>query len=1030
MIITLINLLNILSMNRLCSYLMITATMVLSSSLFPLLAEPAILESPSGAVSPQAQIKVSGTVKDDSGPLAGVAVIEKGTRNGVVTANDGSFTITVASESSVLEFSSLGYATQEIIVGSQRLFNIILESSNTMLDETVVVGYGTMRKRDVTGAISSADLESFKKSQNVNIMQSLKGSVPGLTVSQTNQAGQDVSMRIRGVNTLSGSTSPLIVVDGIVFTGSLNYINPADVKSVDILKDASSKAIYGAQAANGVILITTNSGSINEKYTVRYSGSVSFSEPTANYRLFNAEEIEEHIKGVYYTKAYLAPDYTTPNPDFSFFNDTELAIGTLEGMKNGVNFDWWKEVSRAPVATNHNISVSGGSSVATSYLSFGYTDSKGILKNDDYRRYTARVNLTYNIQPWLTIGVIGNGTFADYSGNSPTSFLSMLPFNRCYDDDGNIIMNPKTATPNIGAGNPLLIMSADNKDLRNEIGGIAYAEIRFPWVDGLKYRANFNKTFTWSNGYNSNQYGANETGSASKVHAELYDQTFDNILSYENTFNRHSVNATLVYGARKAGYDNMNASGTDYSSMALSYNSLQQGVIQKISSTAWAESQLYQMGRINYNYDNRYFLTATIRRDGYSGFAENNKIGYFPSVAIGWTLTNESFWKIKPISYLKLRLSYGENGNLTSRYSSLAEVSATAAYKYVYTDGGQTSVGQAITTLSNPDLKWEKTAGYNFGLDYGLFDNRVSGSVEYYMTTTHDLLWDMVIPSVTGFSKIRSNIGEVKNRGLEFNIKAIPVKTSDFTWDLNLTFAANRNKVTHLLGDVDGDGVEDDLVASNLFIGKSIGTIYDYEVDGIYQIGDEIPTGFYPGTYRIVDHDGVDGITADDRTFLGRTEPAYTIGLQNNFTYKRLTLRSFLHSIQGGKDYYMKGQVGNWSNSTGNSVNNTRFNYIDMWSPVNPDAKDAQSYLAAKVTGKRYQQRNFVRLADVSLSYTFSPKVVRRIGLGGLEVYISGKNLFTITNWDGWDPETGQDINTSDYHPVMKSYNLGVEVSF
>ena len=988
------------------------------------------LAYPSRTLLAQTKISVTGTVSDENGPAAGVAVIEKGTRNGAVSDADGRFSLNVASEAAVLEVSSLGYEPQEIPVGNQRLFSIVLKTSSTMLDETVVVGYGTMRRKDVTGAITSANLEDFKKSQNVNVMQSLKGSVPGLTVSQTNQAGQSVSVQIRGRNSLSGGTAPLIVVDGIVFSNDLNYINPADVKSIDVLKDASSKAIYGSQAANGVIQITTYSGEKNEKVRVQYSGSVSVSEPTRNYRLFNAEEMKTIIKGVYYDQAYLGPDYTTPNPAWSIENNSELSKEARDGYLAGVDFDWWGDLTRTPISTNHNISISGGSSKVSTYASFGYTDSKGIVKNDNYSRYTGRVNLSYDIKPWLTIGALASGSFGDYSGYSPSlgNMRNQNPFVKPYDDEGNMILYPRGEASTII--NPYAAMEADNKELRNELSGLGFVEVKIPGVDGLKYRMNFNKTFTWSNSYESNVYGAGRTGTAYKAHGEIYETTFDNILSYEKNFKNHFVSATLVYGTRKAGYDNINATGQNYSNLALSYNSLQQAIIQKISSTAWSESQLYQMGRVNYNYKNRYHVTATIRRDGYSGFAENNKFGYFPSFALGWTVTNEPFWSFDAITYLKLRASYGVNGNMTSRYSSQATVSSSAAYQYVFSDGGQTNNGQAISTLSNPDLKWERTLGWNFGFDYGLIDNRISGSFEFYKTATHDLLWSMTIPSVTGFTSIQSNVGELRNHGIEFNIKAIPVQTRDFTWDFNLTFAANRNKVVHLLGDRDGDGIEDDLLASNLFIGKSTGTIFNYEIDGIYQIGEKIPTGFYAGTYRIVDHDGKEGITPDDRTFIGRTDPAYTMGLQNNLRFKRITFRSFLHTIQGGKDGYLGAQQNTWSNSKGNTINSNNFNYIDMWSPTNPDAKDPQAYQMSKVSGVRYQHRDFVRLADVSLAYSFNPNLVKKIGVAGLEIYLSGKNIFTITNWDGWDPETGQGINTGDLYPVMRYYNFGVEVTF
>jgi TonB-linked SusC/RagA family outer membrane protein len=1008
---------------------LITLTMMalaLSSSLVPLQAEVTLHHTPDALQ--QAKLNVSGVVSDDNGPLEGVAVIEKGTTNGVLTDNAGRYSISVASASSILEISSLGYETQQIIVGGRAQINVVLKFSSMALDETVVVGYGTMRRKDVTGAIASADLEAFRTSQNVNIMQSLKGSVPGLTVQQGVSAGQELSLQVRGLNTLSGNTQPLIVVDGIIYTDNMNYINPADVKSIDVLKDASSKAIYGAQAANGVIQITTFQGEKNKKTEVHYSGSVSVSGPTTKYRLMNAAEKLEQIKGIYYTKAYLAPDYTTPNPDFKW-SDTELGPEMLEGIEKGVDYDWYGALSRTPVTTNHNISIRGGSSNVSSYLSLGYTTAKGIVKNDDFSRYTARVNLTYDVNSWLTVGVLANGSFADYSGESPAGYIrTQLPFRGPKDENGDYRTYPKSV--NDTNLNPFLVLEIDDKQLRNELSGLGFVEINFPWVEGLKYKANYNKTFVWANAYSGNPYGAKLAGTASKVHGESYSQTFDNILSYEREINDHNINVTLVYGARTAGYDNVNASGSNYSNFSLSYNNLGEAVTQTISSTAWTESNLYQMGRINYGYKNRYLFTATLRRDGFSGFAENNKFGLFPSAAVGWTVSNEPFWNHNIISYLKIRVGYGSNGNLTSRYSSLARVTSSPTYRYIYSDGGQTANGQALTTLSNPDLKWETTAGLNIGLDYSLIKDRISGSFEYYSTKTHNLLWDRAIPSVTGFTSIKSNVGEVQNSGVELTLKAIPVKTKDFTWDFNLSFSANRNKITHLLGDRDGDGIEDDLIASGLFIGHPIGTVYNYEVDGLYQLGDEIPTGYYPGTYRIVDHDGIEGITATDKTILGHTEPAYTIGLQTNLSYKRLTFRAFVHSIQGGKDGYLAAQVNNYGTSTGVIASTNCFTFLDMWSPVNPDARDPQSFQVSKVTGNRYQQRNFVRLADVSLAYSLGDKALRWLGIKDLQVYLSGKNLLTFTDWDGWDPETGQGINSTDFHQVMRTVNLGVELTF
>ncbi|HBE41785.1 MAG TPA: hypothetical protein DDW27_11385 [Bacteroidales bacterium] len=440
------------------------------------------------------------------------------------------------------------------------------------------------------------------------------------------------------------------------------------------------------------------------------------------------------------------------------------------------------------------------------------------------------------------------------------------------------------------------------------------------------------------------------------------------------------------------------------------------------------------MARVNYNFRDRYLATATWRRDGFSGFAKNNKFATFPSIAVGWTLSNESFFRVPVIDLLKLRVSYGQNGNQTSRYSSIAQVSAIDEYKYVFGDGASTSMGQAITSLANNDLTWEKTAGLNVGIDFGILKSRIKGNFEFYKTTTTDLLWNMVIPQVTGFSSIKTNIGEVANSGLEFSIQAIPVQSRDFSWDFSVNFSSNSNKIVHLLGeDADGDGKEDDLISSGLFIGKSIGTIYHYEIDGIYQIADTRPTGYYPGNYRIVDQNGDGKISADlDRVFLGRTEPAFMASLQNNLKYKNFTLRFFINSIQGGKDGYLGSQAtgGLTLNSTGNFANANTWSFYDFWSVTNPDAKYSVIYQAPQISADRYLSRSFVRLQDISLAYQISESIINKFGIEGLKVYVSGKNLMTLTNWDGWDPETNQGIGSTTPYPVMKSFTMGADISF
>ena len=986
--------------------------------------------------SSQQQKSVSGKVTDSTGePLPGVSVVIKGSTIGVITDGDGNYNLQKVSENAVLQFSFVGKKMKEIKVESKSNINVTLEEETIGLDEVVAIGYGTMKKSDLTGAVISADIEAFRESPNVNILQSLQGTIPGLQVGQVNQAGQESSIQIRGINTLSGNQSPLIIVDEIIYSGRLGDLNPNDIKSVEVLKDASSKAIYGSQAANGVILITTKSGKKTGEAVFNYSGSVSVQTPTINARLLNREETLERIKGIYYKKAFQAPDYTQPNSAWTW-GQSELVPNLLSGINSGNDFDWWKELTSPGLTEDHVLSLSGGAENTSYYLSGGYTKVNGFVVNDDYKRYTTRVNIQNDFKRWLTIGINTFGSFTDFSGECPSysNIVLTTPFVTPYDENGNLVVYPKGAsTTNL---NPLLGVQSDDKDLRNRISGIFFANVKIPKIDGLVYRINYNHSLDWTDYASSNPYKASQTGLATKTHSSKHESTLDNILTYEKRWKDHRLKATMVYGWRKADYRYTDAVGENIANLSLSYNSLQQAITQRILSSAWEESSLYQMARVNYNYKDRYLVTGTWRRDGFSGFAKNNKFGIFPSVAIGWTISSEPFFNIPQINYLKLRASYGENGNQASRYSSIAKVSAIDDFKYVFGDGATTSTGQAITSLANNNLSWEKTVGLNFGFDFGILNDRIKGNVEYYRTTTKDLLWNMVIPEVTGFSSITTNIGKVANSGFEFAIHAFPFQNKDFSWDFDLSFSANKNKIVHLLGtDNNGDGKEDDLVSSGLFIGKSIGTIYSYQIDGIYQIADQIPTGYYPGNYRIVNQNpDVDNkISADyDRIFLGRTEPAFMMGFQNALRYKSFTLRFFINTIQGGKNGYLGSQNSYdlTMGSTGNFANSNCFSFYDYWSVTNPSAKYSVNYQAPQISAVKYYSRSFVRLQDISLAYQLNQSLVRKFGLENVKLYISGKNLLTLTNWDGWDPETNEGIGSTSPYPVMKSYNLGVDISF
>ncbi len=975
---------------------------------------------------------ITGKVTDESGEaLPGVSIVQKGTTNGTTTNAEGRYSLNVSSTSVVLSFSFIGYSSQEQAVGNNTTLNVSMSPSAESLEEVVVVGYGTQKRKDLTGAIASANLEAFREAPNVSILQSLKGSLPGLTIGQTNRAGQEASIQIRGVSTLNGNTSPLIIVDGLIFNGRFSDINPADVASVDVLKDPSSKAIYGSQAANGVILVTTKSGRTNQKPTITYSGSYATSTPTIDTKLLDREGYLQKVRDINYSNAYTKESgYTQLNPAWDFSN-SDMNPQLLAGIPAGNDYDWYGNLTQPALITNHSLGVSGGSEKTTYFLSAGYTGEKGFVLNDDYKRVTARLNLDTQVTNWLTIGANTSGTFTDFSGDAPSvgNITVTSPLVLPRDEDGNFVINP------VGdqTTNAFLPATNDNYNTQSRLVGNFYGVVKVPGVPGLSYRANFGNNVRFFKDFGSSIYGAGQTGSAYKTNAYQYEQTLDNILNYTKTIGKHNINATAVYGYNKVRYERTAATGKGFSDLDLSYNNLALAEVQNIESSAWKEALLYQLVSAAYSYEGKYLLKATVRRDGFSGFSQNNKTALFPSIGLGWVISQEPFFDVPGVDFLKIRGSYGENGNKVARYSSLAVVEAAEDSKYVFGDGSSTYIGRSVKTLANKDLKWERTKGINVGLDFAVLKNRIDGNIEYYNSNTFDLLWSKVLPQTSGFSKVLSNLGQINNTGFEFMIHGQPLKTNRFTWDLTVNFSRNRNKVVSLLGeDKDGDGKEDDLIASGLFMNRPIGTIYDYQVDGIYQLNDELPKGFEPGSYRVIDQNG-DGkyAPADDRAILGQSEPAYSFGIQNTLSYGQFTLRMFVNSIQGGKNGYLglNYPFGNLD-TRGNATNSNWFDFYDYWSPRNPGAKYPTPWVGAPVGGRAYYQRNFVRLQDISLAYNFDKRLISKLKMQNLKLFVSGKNLLTLTKWDGWDPETGQGINSRDPYPVMKSYSFGLEVSF
>lgn len=982
---------------------------------------------------------ITGTIVDESGlPIVGANVVEKGTTNGTVTDMDGKFSLNVSSENAVVVVSYIGYLEQELAVSSQKNWNLVLREDSQNLDEVVVVGYGTAKKRDLAGSVVRADLNTLQESPNISLASALHGTVPGLNVGAVSQAGQDPSISIRGRTSISGTTSPLIVLDGIIFRGSLVDINMNDVESIDILKDASATAIYGSEASNGVILITSKVGKVMSKPIIEYSGSYSFQTPT-NKDMYpeGRDGFMRKIADRFLEESRIGDDMLQMNPDWDPTSHL-MDNNALNGYLNGTDTDWWGMLTNDhPYIQNHNLSVRGRSELSGYFFSMGYTDQQNLVINDTYKRYNVRVNLDTKITNWLKVGVQSFFTLSDYSGVSPylSRVMNMPPIVAAYDENGDMIRQPYQAW-----NNPLQTVEQENTDKRYNLFANFYADINFPFLKGLNYRLNFSQNLMENKYFNFDEWGDTFTGSGSKENSSTYNYTVDNILTYKNSFGKHDVNATFVFGIEERQYETTYAGASHFSNFALGYNSLESGQadLAKVSSGAWKEASMYSMLRLSYTFDDKYIFTGTVRRDGFSGFGENHKFGVFPSGAVAWRISEEDFFKEKIdwIENLKLRLSYGQNGNRTvGRYQTLAQMGSETGY--LFGDGSSAQQMQWISALANADLKWETTNTFNIAADFSALNSRVFGTVEYYLSRTNNLLYNINIPQINGLSSIATNIGKMNNKGFEMTVTGIPIQTKDFSWDITFNFSRNRNKVKSILGiDADGDGREDDLTSSKIFIDHPYGVCYDFNIIGMWQIADKqaglIPDGFEYGTYKVEDVNGDGKYTADaDRKILGYTDPAYRFSIQNSFRYKDWELKFMINSVQGGKNYYY-GQPGSSLSNPDNIYQENMFKF-DYWTPENPDARYRQiGYYPQALGGysfSPYIQRSFVRLQDVTLSYNVPASFLKKFNVNRLKLYVTGKNLLTFTDWDGWDPEAGTGL-TTDAYPVMKSYSIGLNVEF
>lgn len=1000
---------------------------------------------------------ISGVVKSATGePIAGVSVNIVGTNKGTLSDKNGNYTIQAAANASIL-FTFTGYENVLFTVKNMSSSIIVMKAESAVLNEVVVVGYGTQKKKDLTGAIRSVNLENSPIANMVTIspLQALQG-VPGVNIGAVASAGGAPGVLIRGQRSLSASNAPLIILDGVIFGGSVNEINTQDIATFDVLMDASAAAIYGSRAANGVIMITTKKG----------KGGKPLISITNNYGVQSWTRTPEMRLGDDFIK------WRTDNRQLA--GQADLSIAKVLDPKEliaynaGQNVNWLKEVSQFAPVNDLNVSISGKADMINYYVSGGLLDQKGILMNDNFKKYAFTAKVDGKINSWLGYGTSVYYSSRDYSGTPPNLAMATIgtPFAYKWKDEAKGLLDKAPTVANLvnpfwgDANKPG--MYDDNLEKYTSTRIIGYINADIPFIKGLNYRVNISKyksEYVSGNfrheGYFVNPDNAADVANPVKYLVNTYGSMTNqlsnswevqNLLNYKRSYKGHSFEALAGYQRDFSTTSTLSTSATDFASAGttvLGYYGLHLAnpINQRTSSAYNDRSNLAYLSRLNYNYDNKYYLTLNYRKDGYSAFAEGNKFASFYGGAVAYAISEENFFKkaFRAINYLKLRGAYGQNGNQgIDPYQTLANIaSGTTAF------GPTSTLYIYQSSLSNKQLSWEKTATLNVGLNFAAFNNRISGDVNLYQSQTTDQLLTRSIPFLTGFNSVRTNIGRVDNKGLELSLTGeflVANKPNKLGWSSTFNVWLNRNKIVSLYGINPTTGKEEDDLGNRWFIGRPIGVIYDYLVDGIVQTSDVeyiAKYGAKPGDLKIRDINGAvrddgqpDGkINSFDRTYSGLTQARYSWSFANTFTYNNFQLYFNFNAIMGGgaDNYYM------YPNQTYNITafgNNQQQNWLNRqyWTVDNPTNTFTRPNYSNPYGYTYSDSRAFIRLQDLSLQYSLSKKSLDKLKVNGLKFFIAAKNPIVFTKWLGLDPENAGVLGSS--QPVFRTINFGTNLNF
>ena len=1025
------------------------------------------------AMDVMAQNLVKGKVVDKNGePVVGAAVylVENPTK-GAVTDLDGNWSLDVA-PGSTLHFSSIGFLDKNVKPGNQAVIDVVMEEDVNQLDDVVVIGYGTARKRDMTGAVSNIKAEKIAETAPRTVSDILRANAAGLNVGVTNTAKGEGSLTIRGNQSLKASNSPLIVLDGVIYEGSISDINPMDIESVDILKDASSAAVYGAKSANGVIAITTKRGktgkpvvTLDARWAVAQAANVPAVLTPEQFLVWRQDYNEGRFGEAYlkkYPQMFVNPtqltgglsqldwfNYDQKTPATSVTEEqlitqwlSRLNLKTVEidNYFAGKTTNWQDLVFHNALQQDYTVGVSAGTDRVQQYYSINYADRDGFIVGDGYKNIRVRANIQTKITDFLSVGV--NAQFA--SRDESPVMCDWTQSRNCTPYSLNLLDDPTAESlyqymPNgLDPHNPLYDRKfTDKRSLYQSLNANLFAKLQLPF--GIEYEMDFIPYLQWHEYYlhMSSEHRSYEGkgGESTRSFTKEYNWQVDNILRWKRIFaDKHHVEVTLLANAEKGQtwYSAMKASGYAPNDF-LGYHAVGFATVPTISSDDTYQTGDALMARLFYSFKDTYMLTASIRRDGFSAFGQENPHAVFPAFALGWVFTHEKFmagaqdW----FNYGKLRVSWGQNGNRAiGRYDALSTMSS--GLLPFATPGGSlySTTMMTVSSMANRNLRWERTASLNFGLDFSLFGDVLSGSAEYYRANTYDLLVPRKLPDLTGFTTVTANLGQVFNHGFELTLNAKVLDRNDWKWNLTGILSMNRRKIVHLYGDMEdvldedgnviGQKESDDPTSGSYgwYIGQDPSRIRAYERIGVWQLGEEEKAAKYgcqPGDFKYKDQNDDNMMTDKDKIFQGYTSPRARLSLFSNLSWKGFTLSTSLYSLLG--------QYGSFQEAANNYSfpDRTSDYYMPRWTATNPINDYAR--IGSKNIGTNFVNKSFVRLDNVTLSYNVPASFCHRLAMQALRLSATVQNACVLAPyWNFWDPELGSS-------PAPRTFTFGINVT-